>query len=645
MNKEKQSGVETGKLDYKRGLNQDRQIIVIQACIILLVTLLVSGCATEVELVSSSPGTTFGKIYVDTPEVYSRERLVNDRFRQDAWLREKLREKPVHGVQGSAGASSRSNTSVALAVGVKPQTKPNEKADKPETSKELTDTPIEQFRDDMAYREEVRNEILENQLDDRHDIAGNTLYRLKFDATVLPLHDTSAYAMVEVTITGSSFSDQAGNTDNEAVLTRGRESKEEWEKRTGIFLPEWRFAKYVPGLDQAAVSYYTRVYESWMMDMKRHKHVGEDILFGKLQKYFDAQEYEDFVEILEKEHCEDYTSDVSRAEARKELIARGVPAEYIQARTYTEEMTDGEILQITTYDLLCVQSGLANFIHDVRDLNTVIYTYAVTPKERVQRVYGNTLDAGAAGISVGAEQGALGASLAHSNAREARANAIMRQPQLVGYSPEAHRPGEATMGWLIGPRYRISNDSTGPVSFRHVPIQHTLTGIISVPSWWTELKLVTKTYWLDDNGVEFSADGMELTAGVDALSDQVATITLPGDFKSFEEIFDPKGRGPKVEPPEEEYELWACKKGTVIIRGSQLWRSTVVTLGGQQADSILVLPNMEGVVATFDPVEPPATGSRSLDIWTSEGESHVSQVKIKDTGVCKENWDQSKVSE
>jgi hypothetical protein len=33
---------------------------------------------------------TFGDIYVNMPEVYARERLVNDRFRQQAWLDSQL---------------------------------------------------------------------------------------------------------------------------------------------------------------------------------------------------------------------------------------------------------------------------------------------------------------------------------------------------------------------------------------------------------------------------------------------------------------------------------------------------------------------------------------------------------------------------
>ena len=35
---------------------------------------------------------TLGRIYVESPEVYTRQRLVNDRFAQDAWLRDQMRE-------------------------------------------------------------------------------------------------------------------------------------------------------------------------------------------------------------------------------------------------------------------------------------------------------------------------------------------------------------------------------------------------------------------------------------------------------------------------------------------------------------------------------------------------------------------------
>src|SRR5262245_16932747 len=43
--------------------------------------------------------TTLGRILVDTPEIYTRERLVNDRFLQDAWLSRELERDAVPGYQ------------------------------------------------------------------------------------------------------------------------------------------------------------------------------------------------------------------------------------------------------------------------------------------------------------------------------------------------------------------------------------------------------------------------------------------------------------------------------------------------------------------------------------------------------------------
>jgi len=288
--------------------------IVTHAGVAFLTVLVLSGCATGFGDATSNPGTTFGKIYVDTPEVYSRERLVNDRFQQDAWLREKLSEEPKQGLQGSAGTLSQTNTTFGLGLALpsgkkpkasenpetsetsqapltpptppKPPTLPEARLGKDAALKEIDDTPIEQFRDAMAYREEVRNEILENQLDDRHDIAGNTLYRLKFDATVVPLHDTSAYAMVEVRIRGYSSSGLSGDDEKSPMPTQEEESKEEWEARKGSHLPDWELARYVPGLDKSTLSFYTSAYESWVRDMDPTKYSENEMLYGPLQARF-----------------------------------------------------------------------------------------------------------------------------------------------------------------------------------------------------------------------------------------------------------------------------------------------------------------------------------------------------------------------
>lgn len=578
---------------------------------------------------------------MDTPEVYSRNRLVNDRFRQDAWLRKKLDENPTQGLQGSTATSNRSNTAFSVALAfpegtnteskAKPQSSPEPQAptqvqtEKTELSKALQDTPIEEFRNVMAYREEIRNEILENQLDDRHDIAGNTLYRLKFDATVVPLQDTSAYAMVEVTISGPLVWN-ISEDDEKPRVSRVSGDMEVPDEGMRLLLEESQYARYVAGLDETTFKLYRKAYDGWITELKLDGYSEEDITYGPLQGYLWYESGNDPpFEEKRSEWLLEYDSEADLEAARKILVDHGVPAEY--------HFIAGEEGGPLT---LGVNTGLANFISDLREHKSAIYTYAVTPKERVQRVYGNTFSAGTQGVSVGLQQSGIGAKLGHSTASEAQANAIMRQPQLVGYSAKAERTGEATMGWLIGPRYKISNDSSGLVSFRHVPTQHTLTAIISVPSWWTELNLVTKTYWLNENGLELLEGGREWTSGLDEETGKLTTIALPADISNIVDILDPKRREPKIYFPTETTdlpaitpgELVACEPGSVVIRGSQLWRSTVVTLGAQQADSISVLPNMKGIIATFDKVSPSISGTEALYLWTSEGEANVGDISV-----------------
>ena len=69
--------------------------------------------------------------------------------------------------------------------------------------------------------------------------------------------------------------------------------------------------------------------------------------------------------------------------------------------------------------------------------------------------------------------------------------------------------------------------------------------------------------------------------------------------------------------------LHASYKGDIVLKGGRLWRSTQVTLGSQKADRIIVLPNMEGILAHFDCVQPQlgwgataatSTAPRSMDV-------------------------------
>src|SRR5687768_3402173 len=122
---------------------------------------------------------TLGRIMVDTPEIYTRERLVNDRFLQEAWLSRQL--EPAGGVQSAEKIVGNAGH-VGMSVGTSGEKKPAPEAGK--GGGDVAQTPSSGTRarllEEIDYRELVRSLTIENQLDDRHDLNGNALYKLKF---------------------------------------------------------------------------------------------------------------------------------------------------------------------------------------------------------------------------------------------------------------------------------------------------------------------------------------------------------------------------------------------------------------------------------------------------------------------------------
>lgn len=209
-----------------------RGIVLLGAVLVLVVAVALwkSGGARPAE----PPGTTTGVIIVSSPEVYSRERLVNDRFQEATWLDSELRKidklywgatvsksQKIQNVTGLQVGANQSADNLKL-PNVTPGPQPDgtdKSSSRAQTSQQPSvdglaqSSPIERFRDRVAYREEVRAASLETQLDDRHDIRGNTLYRVKFSVTIVPEHDTSAWALVYVELRGA---DNTSGAENDA---------------------------------------------------------------------------------------------------------------------------------------------------------------------------------------------------------------------------------------------------------------------------------------------------------------------------------------------------------------------------------------------------------------------------------------------
>ena len=164
-----------------------------------------------------------GAIYVSSPGVYTRERLVNDRNDQDYWLRQQLKELDRSEFHYSARVRSERRFASGNTDDVEARPKLRQVAPDSEAEADVqADTPdeasvdtadkeapvdsatlsfIDTFALRSAARDTLRQAVLENLLDDRHDLTGNSVYGLKFDTSIFPGQFTAGRAFVRLSIT------------------------------------------------------------------------------------------------------------------------------------------------------------------------------------------------------------------------------------------------------------------------------------------------------------------------------------------------------------------------------------------------------------------------------------------------------------
>ncbi len=185
---------------------------------------------------------------------------------------------------------------------------------------------------------------------------------------------------------------------------------------------------------------------------------------------------------------------------------------------------------------------------------------------------------------------------------------------------------EVEVGWVIAPRMRERG-------LEQIDNQYALTTVVSIPSWWRSIELDVETCWLPRERLTAIGSSQEGTPticeGVEKSAAKKAVVRLPG---AIGELSRKLGFDVLQEPalylsdnPVQVLEIG--QPGSLLLRGARLWRSTEVTLGSQKASNIVVLPNMDGIVAGFKCVLPQLSNGgydgRPIPInafvWTSEG--------------------------
>jgi hypothetical protein len=323
--------------------------------------------------------------------------------------------------------------------------------------------------------------------------------------------------------------------------------------------------------------------------------------------------------------------------------------------------------------------GFLNFLRELLTGANHVSTYAVTPKESVQRISNALAGRDTASVSFGAGLAASGPSAASQLDRSyetlVRRDAIERSPLVVGFSDDSSgRFGkEARFGWIFGPRYRLGQRATDTVTFRHTSTQQAVSVIVAAPSWWTEATLDVDVYWQADDGTckrlggedrascdPFSVPPRSATdagavapAAAEQGTQRRFSIRLPGASEGMTGALLSIPKRPRIHKKQMETQFVVeGQPADVVIPGSYLWRGSKVMLGSQLATSIIVLPDMTGIIAHFneiggrkDAVEtgpnptsparqsapnvlppprqknvlPDETEKQTLTIWTSDG--------------------------
>ena len=701
----------------------------------------VSGCGTDI--FKHTKGTTYGDIAVSDARVSSRERLVNDRLIQDAWLKEQLTrsDQQEFGFQGAADLRSFVGSSTRLeantnqveidryraqagqsadaarkqqeqadldnqlqrqykqrqleAIGQQPPsnftyTPPTAKLDAPpapavpsapataEDLRKLKDdiakftidpstikfpdklrpSPQEVLRDKLEYRGLIRTEMLDNALDDRHDLKGNSLLRFDLDAQVRPDDDTSAWAVINVEIDTSKWYDTCVK---DGLYDKWRTHlQRELRERASLLVRNSNEAGRAAENETGSKATQAEKDLAFIQGMVAF--LPENLSLEIQHKWLEKNAYAPYWKVvlattkqrLARE-TPPRTTPPTREDLRQQMYIEISSAHFRLLKRLLPSFVDPVyVAGGGTLKLEARKSGenAAEEFCAALHKRAEIYAYSVTPKESVQRVSEvasrRNVSEFMLALSFLAGNSAAGKLYGdYMKVSEGIFQAIHRQPLVVGFSKgtrrtaaDADAPGAGnektacdpasrtkrvercmSFGWMLGPRFGIKNDGSGS-HYRHTVEFNPLSSVISIPGWVSDLEVKVKTHWVNDDGL-IPSNKTENILPV-SLKPDYAAIT---DALAEESIREPR----PFTRPILEYDEGAA--ATFVIPGQNLWRNPVVLLGSQQADEVSVLPDMRGLVAKFRELKlqrpKGSTEMEVLAVWTSEGNAEAGLVKIK----------------
>jgi hypothetical protein len=524
-------------------------------------------------------------------------------------------------------------------------------------------TSIQSLDDQLARRNYLQSLLREQELDDTHDLAGMTLYTLKFDISVMPGEKNPSFGQVSLFLpkgtnevplpTPAEYTNWVYSLNHELI-----------EQCMGL---ERRF--YMNYLSDSEVDELVRLVDEGTVELEEQlmnsatrancARTPATVLSAwpeytsALTNYIAFHSSDAETKIVWHVKNLQMTDPVAAADVPSELtdfvtaskykgwlfglrtyLQTGVPGvdgahalEYLVQKRY-EAVFSNEVsiadaaAQIRTETNQLVKIGTNNYFictAAVRpdgwaNLSNALYGIStdfqprvtvVEPKEYAQ----NLSDVAArqrvlslaASVSALIPQAATSVSLSGQYVKESQQmfDTIKRQPLVVGYAN-----GDSEFGWVLGPKFGFDED--GKLLFTQTPIQYSVEASVIVPGWWSILQLKATNGWLSDQGEkDYVSDEATFTA---RLPQDYAAITRALLAQSDESLLQPTIQ-PRWDPSPSRQKIVVQQDqpADLLIRGSDLWRNPKVLIGAQTADAVNVLPDMAGLLAHFDNITLPAS--------------------------------------
>ncbi|RWM11233.1 MAG: hypothetical protein E5X53_17310 [Mesorhizobium sp.] len=534
---------------------------------------------------------------------------------------------------------------------------------------------VDAYKIRAAARDTIRQSVLENLLDDRHDLTGNSVYGLKFDTTVYPGRFTAGRAFVRLSITGQSDLileevDPANKFPDLPYHLRKYFQSKYSDIKNNPNNPNYNsfnlYTQWLANVRWRLNSHFLQIMEtkcvckqpqcaspptSWRQEISstvntvlaldNAKLRGGGLIGGSgisLEQVALPDPWDKFLAVTVRipseggcanrpEFSVDRVDDTIHIRPNKEQVPGFVQVDeldgeesayvfvpqsgdpnanlalywphYRNLRSITRYVKSiGEIEDCPKSDEACakyvtIPAGYFNFIEKV--IQPDMYAYSLFPRMEATSVLSGRSNTINIDYPAGTEEGGSQIGFDATD----RSDRASLEPMAVGFT-DSQSTKSIDFGWVID------------IGAGGAPFQKSQFALISVPAWTSRLTVTVRTGWLGSSSEENGSEPYSYS------------VPIPPDYEAFDAFIggEEAVRRPQIndELMDQEIDLVACRKASILIPGLRLWRSAMVTVGSERADRITVLPNMRGIIAEFTKLSRPVKlGAATLRVWTSEG--------------------------